>query len=367
MKAPAYTTCVDRKQYKNPDFSFELAAALFVAAMAGPLNPISLAFDLYLAIEVAMKVCEYLLHGKLVCLGGNECAIGHVTSFETVDDKEGFEKIDNDFCINVLPAPWGLESFTHDTFEHNYQKVVDDGMQGNLIREQAGMPTPREAHAGKKYSPYSTTYPSKNYIDYDTPSWMQGIPFEVPVLHTEIEGERIRAVCAALHGPLGLIPGMEKFCRWKPAGIPVGRWVCAALATLFAPLLLITLPLAWLLGADDNRDFRNAGSLKRGDFIVVYGRWVYDAGHAGYNELHPLLGLQKAPEPAAGLSDPQKFAQFRQRWCSLVSETPVPGFSGHHTPKQEKVYQAQLRPENRWYLHPEIDGCEPDKKPPVVK
>jgi hypothetical protein len=80
MAAPQYTTCVQPQDYKDPNLpSGNFLVALGQVIIGGGL-------------DVLLKVCDYLLHGKLVCLGGDRCAIGRLASFETVDDKSGFEK-----------------------------------------------------------------------------------------------------------------------------------------------------------------------------------------------------------------------------------------------------------------------------------
>ena len=36
----------------------------------------------------------------------------------------------------------------------------------------------------------------------------------------------------------------------------------------------------------------NPGSLDGGAVVVVTGDWVYDSGHAGWNEIHPVKSCQ---------------------------------------------------------------------------
>jgi len=99
MAAPMYTTCVDRNDYEEPSFTPEILIALGSFLLFGVVG----LFGSVVAVMAALhKVCEYILHGKLVCLGGDRCAIGRVAGFETVDDKNGFEKLDNDFSLKIL-------------------------------------------------------------------------------------------------------------------------------------------------------------------------------------------------------------------------------------------------------------------------
>jgi hypothetical protein len=360
MNPPIYTSCVDAKDYKGLDVTPEIVVAIAALVISG-FNLAGLVISVLVIMEALHRICEYMLNGKLVCLGGDECAIGHVAGFETVDDKTGFDKIDNDFSINLLLGPWDLEDFTHSDFVVSYNKVATDGNQGFLVAEYK-MPTPREAIGGKLYEPSVVEFPDNTYITYNPPP-INGVPYSVPVFHCEIEGERLHLVCAALDFPLSLIPGGTKICKWKPFGISIGRWICAALSTIFLPFVLIALPIAWAAGSDDNRDFKGAGTLKRGDIIVVSGRWVYDAGHTGWNELHPVLNVFKIDEKEmtrVNIND------LVNKWCSEIKSIP-PVKEGtaigdiNMTPVQQQTYDNQNKPENKWIFHPMLDGCKPRK------
>lgn len=370
MDAPQYTTCVDPADYEGLSFTPEIIAAI-VSLVVGGFNPVALIFDLFIVFEALHKLCEYLLHGKLVCLGGDQCAIGHLAGFETVDDKSGFDKIDNDFSLNVVLSPWDLADFTFNDLATNYKNAASDNMQGGLITQRPGMPKPREAPDDIRYDPSHKQYRNRNYITYGvTPT--PGTPFDVPVFHCEIEGERLHLVCAALNFPLSLIPGSDGFCRTKILGIPIGRFICALLSLIFAPIVLAALAIAWVAGSNDNRDFDNAGMLEAGDVIIVHGRWVYDAGHTGWNELHPVLSVQKITNSGdiAAAGSVTDFPGLQQRWCGRTGEAPPPGAKPTDagiTPQQQPVLTAQLQPQNRWNLHPIVDGCTPAEPPPVIR
>src|SRR5207249_2529415 len=112
------------------------------------------------------------------------------------------------------------------------------------------------------------------------------------------------------------------WCRIKLFGIPIGRWICSLLSTLFAPLVLAAMVAAWIAGSSDNRDFEGAGDLNPGDVVVIHGRWVYDAGHTGWNELHAVLSLQKIGDTvdAAAAGNLADFPDLRQRCCELTRQ-----------------------------------------------
>ena len=174
-----------------------------------------------------------------------------------------------------------------------------------------------------------------------------------------------RTVCAALHGLAGLgIPGL---CGFKLGPIPIGKVICALVATALAPLIIAALAAAWILGSEDNRDVDGAGDLRRGECILVRGRWVYDAGHQGWNEIHAVFSVQRIAPTACDWGNLQK---EWDRWCQRSDEVPPQVTIGKRpalmTPAQEQIYDAQLRPENRWVFHPLIDGCSPEPQPPVI-
>ena len=371
MGAPQYTTCVAPADYSDLDLTPELIAAAVTFIAAG-FSLVGLAIGLFLLMETLHKICEYTLHGKLVCLGGDQCAIGHVASFETVDDKKGFDKLDNDFSINLLLSPWDLEDFTYYDFDKNYQRVIADGMQGVLITEQSSTPVPHEAPDDtKRYDPTRVTFPNKGYISY-TEKNIPGIPYDVPIFHCEIEGERLHLFCATLDGLLSLIPGANKLCRVKVFGIPIGRLVCSLLSALLAPIIIPALIAAYFAGSNDNRDFDGAGDLNPGEVVVIRGRWVYDAGHTGWNELHPVLSVQKLsnPEDVKSAANVADFPKLRDTWCGRSHEAPPPGAKPADaglTPDQQVVLQNQLKPNNRWLLHPELDGCQPKEEEQIIK
>jgi hypothetical protein len=304
---------------------------------------------------------------------------------ETVADKKNFDKIDNDFCINLLLTPHEFDAFPFDAFQRgdstsnhrkdNYCKVASDHMQGVLISEQfyadgsPRMPKPHDWPADTK------DFPSKRYAanatSFDVFSFGDPVvappsgtpPILIPVLHTEIEGNRLYYVCSTLNALGNPIPG---FCSWKPLGIPIGHWVCSIVLAALTPIVLAALATAWAAGSDDNRDFEGAGSLAKGDQVIIYGRWVYDAGHGGYNELHAVKGVQKLDviKHWSDFNGAQDFMDWHDRWCKFISEAP-PGAepTGESaqglTPEQQHVQDRQNQSENRWLIHPLLDGCTP--------
>ena len=364
---PQYTSCVQPEDYEDLDVTPQVITLIVAALAGGPVGILAAGAAVMSALE---RVLDYMLNGKLVCLGGQECCIGVVVGFETTADKTFPDDIDNDFSINILlspdtaatyivmPFPTSAETKGQDPadwIKHKHLARAAAGAQGRLIAEQPNMPEPREPVDGYgHYSGYFHTPPSNEWN-------LQ------PVLHLECEGSRINDVRKTLEdiGSLGTGGGLCK--------IPIlGPIACAIVSFVLSPIVAAALTYAWF-AADEGAmaDAMDPGAppLKKGDLIVSTGRWVYDAGHGGYNELHAVRRIQiinnekdwTAYQPSAPWGT--DFAGFRDRWCSLIADVPpreapdappVP-----RTAKQEETAARQERPEHRWVLHPAVDGCLP--------
>jgi hypothetical protein len=364
----SYTHCVDRHDYEIPDFSLEAAMATLGAFLGNP------AFGTWAAINLIEELLDYMLNKKLVCLDGDRCAVGRIVGFETVDDKSFPEDVDNDFSINLMLFPSSLGDFVGKDGGTGWEEAKGE-VQGDLITEQPDMPEPRTPDDSKHYSKYSTTLDIVDAYAIGGFNTMVKLeqPIQVPVLHAECEGSRI-------HDLLQTLQDIESFGLGKDfCEIPVIGWIACALAKIFlSPIILAGLIAAWFAADDGNPDDARvdpeAGELALGDLIVVTGRWVFDAGHAGYNEFHPVKSIQKAGGKADyPLGDP---AEYIKRWCKPTSEVPPPDRDGPGgapqgmTPGQQGTWDAQREPHNRWVIHPFVDGCAPkdeDEQPPLIK
>ena len=122
--------------------------------------------------------------------------------------------------------------------------------------------------------------------------------YAVPVLHCECEGSRIHDV----HNVAGQMPGGGSGCKkhWYTA---IG---CAILRIIFFPFTTTFVTEAWLKARDG--DYHDAltgnGDLSIGDLVVVKGRWVFDAGHKGHNEIHAVETIQKIPDSKEHPAEP---------------------------------------------------------------
>jgi hypothetical protein len=178
--------------------------------------------------------------------------------------------------------------------------------------------------------------------------------FPIPVLHCEFEGTRIRDMLDAIEAfSLG-----GKWCKsnWFT------RALCTVLQTIFAPLALIAVGIAWAAATDgsDTDAVAGGGHVASKDWVVVRGRWAYDGGHTGWSEVHATRTVQKVNSYDVP-TDVTGFREYQKRWCERLSEVPHIDLAGVHplTPAQQAVADNQRDPANQWVLHPEIDGCEP--------
>lgn len=378
-----YTHCVQPADYVDPlprtSSPFQVIAGILNTVLGGWLPDTILG-------------CDYLLGGKLVCLGGDECAIGHITHFEPPSEKSFPQNLDNDFSLNILLAPQGLGDFAGQSDNIIDLKKAIAAPQGQLLAEQAGMPIPHEDEVDDsdndyhfnlhsfddRFFGYYSIYPDSNYLAYD-PSHSpfqvpgsDGPPFATPALLLEAEGDRVCQVCSVIQavtgGPVG-----RAICSATLFGIPIGSVICHIVGIVLTPLLPLlgaAVAAAWASARDGNIDDPRVGDgggeLHFGDLVVATGRWVYDAGHKGWNEFHPLKIIQRVDDRAY---DDAKIDDLRNRWCGMLAKVPPftpprdPPPQGM-TPGQTGVWNNQRQPANQWILHPDIDGCRDTQPPP---
>lgn len=361
------------------------------------------------------------------------CVIGEIADTEGIgEDKNPVEDVDNDFAVNVMLAPFGAlefwsayHDFTEtDTGGNKVQVSARENVlraatgvkhpmseaftppqpaarpQGDLIRLQAGMPLdkgkfifggyPFGGSNNPKFEGYfrsmvyhtmSGEYYSWTELfgkDYQTP--IVGSPdagkafgdyiikhpdakkFEVPVIHCEFEGSRIKDM-------LAVIEAFSLGGSWCKKNF-LFRLVCVVLQSLFAPIILAALAVAWANADDGNPAdaMEGGGTIGAKDRIILRGRWAYDGGHAGYNEVHATRVVQKIYNMP---QDPKQFESFRQDWCKRMGEIPRVESPGLHplTPAEQATHDNQQKPENQWVIHPDVDGCapEPAGEPPVIR
>lgn len=363
MAFKSYTSCVQPADYHDPPTYLEAVLADVALLFAAPeaVGP-ALMFELE-------TVLDYMLNGKLVCLGGDVCAVGQVLGFEPASEKSFPDNIDNDFSINLLLYPSVLGDFIDKDLDTSW-KEVKKLPQGGLVTEVPGMPEPHEAEGGKRYQPYSAKVKIEDA--YKIGGWNTMFPLKeaitAPVFHLECEGSRISDMYHTLEDISGLGTGV---CKLKLGPIPIGKLFCSVVAALLWPIVVAALVAAWLAADDgsaaDPRVGADQGELEAGDFIVATGRWTFDASHQGWNEMHPVKTLQRISRGFSDLPVGAEAVDLIVRWCRAVMVVPPGDRAGpggtpaSMTPSQQQTWDGQLDPRNRWIVHPDLDGCAPSE------
>jgi hypothetical protein len=339
--------CVSRSEFDALDFGdfigplITFLGGILSALVLGPIGAIIATIGAWWALQ---QVCAFLRGGKLICHDKFACVIGRVVEVEPVGHhKSGFEKIDNDYAANLLVAPH-LPGATRAAIEA-------DGLQGTFIA-----PNPISSDIG--FAGYTTNKAG----------------FEIPIIHCEFEGNRVCTFCDAAAAAIAML-GAAAALSWLCA-IPIIGWIACAIGWPIVLIVAGALLLDGWFGAHDGDPSDAAvnpgdGELaamddsgKGGDYVIIRGEWVYDAGHEGWNEFHPVHSVQKlhgAPYWTEGstAAEVAAFQTHYRDWC-------------HHTALADRpdIQEEQKEPRNRWVLHPDLDGCrdqDDPNEPPVPR
>ena len=80
------------------------------------------------------------------------------------------------------------------------------------------------------------------------------------------------------------------------------------------------------------------------DVLYVYGTWVFDSLHTGWNELHPIKKCTV-------------IGRWNGAWPADVPEVARRFDKGFDDARTPGTNMAQQDPHNRWKVHPYVDGC----------
>ncbi|HKV91641.1 MAG TPA: hypothetical protein VJW20_03725 [Candidatus Angelobacter sp.] len=430
-----FTKCYNHTPGEKPFNKDDLVAFAAGASIPGLLAALAsfltgnfvLGF-VFIAIQYAATIIaianEWLFH-RLVCVSGDQCAIGTVESLPTITPLLGAFDNDQFFDIRLMPhrhqdlykapnaaffnpsvnppgtVPWSralplvpgagpsLDGKTESTPQND---IFLDNFQGSLLLQPMIVDLP--------YTPVSIS---------DT-TITDGLPDATTMtrssLHCEAEGNFWQAMkdTAALQGTaVGVGAG---------AGAAAGAAAGCALGGLFGPIgCLIGAIIGFIAGLlaggaagayiaanaafnSDPGDVNDAnvgdlplGQLNDGDQVVVFGTHVYDGFHTGWHELHPLKAIARFSDPIFKSASPDvnhylewnpdategigalstldvqmglasipfrnAAIKVKDVWCRLLTDRFTPA-----------TIANQGRPENRWTIHPAVDGCQPDGPPP---
>ncbi len=324
-----YTSCAKPINYVHQTFGgyayYTMVIGLIVAALINAYNvwvvPIAIGL-----LVILITFLVWWLYNRLICLGGEECAIGVVLSKGKPQPTK--KAGDDDATMNILLAPGPT------TLEAGKQEYWDNPVQGHLVK-----PNQAVLDIGRGY------VEDEAHLKY------------VKALHCEFEGSGIRNVLAWASVILALL--IASLLVPFPASLILR--LLALLFTLLGGYTAIFDPL----NPGDPEDINpNLGMLKKGDIVVVKGDWIYDSLHGGWNEIHAVHDCQvigSLTEEQAwpsdlgnglGLDTPEKVKDALGAWCSAIRNANEAEEGG-----------SRDDPANNWVIHPLIDGCKP---PPII-
>ncbi len=335
-----YTECVNPSNFTFPLSAYTAGVVLaLVAVVVAPLILFTSIVSISLAIGADLLLiagCVFYLYGRLICLGGQQCAIGVVTTVlrpyvGSIIGKFG----DDDATMNVLLAPGPTDTKSDPSVYWNQ-------VQGGLVK-----PNDAILNIGLSYPQ------SGGDLDH------------VKNLHCEFEGSGIHDFLQWLELILAVLVALLAVMLLFPEAA-VLLWFLRLLAILWGGFAVGNVFLPGTSG-DPTDVSQSLGNLQAGDIVVVTGDWIYDSGHAGWNEIHAVHNCQIIPgkdgkTPAAlnsdgtwpddlgdgmGLDTPPKVQQMLERWCSAIGAA-----TGAQTGGSTKD------PANNWIVHPLIDGCQ---------
>jgi hypothetical protein len=389
-------------------FALGVSAPGLIAAIMAFLSGANVLGFIIVAIQYAVTITaianEWLFH-RLCCVTGDQCAVGTVEAPPKINPLLGSFDNDQFFDIRLmphrhndeykgpntaisasLPGP-SLDGLTEFTAEND---IFLDGFQGDLLKP---------FFTDLPYDPVDSDCP---VIDFGEVA--KGTKVTRCTLHCEAEGNfwaemKATAAAQALAVGAGAAAGAA---GGAAAGCAIGAIFCGIGCLIGAIIGAIAGGLGGAaagayLGASaafnsDPGDVNDAnvgddplGQLVNGDQVVVFGTHVYDGFHQGWHEIHPLKAIIKVADPKLamalpyvewdpnfpisdtgpgglsagdmrkGLASPTFTAAAKNTkndWCQLLREAFTPA-----------TIHTQGQPENRWTIHPAVDGCSTDGSP----
>jgi hypothetical protein len=332
MSYNQWTECVNRNKYSGAPWGNGAATAVFAATLYISLSTLITQTISWTPAVIAVLIgllsflivyCEWWLYGRLICLGGDRCAIGLLISVEPPENKSGFDALDTDYSINLLLAP--------NQIGDNQATIENDGIQGELIKQK---------------------HPETSGLDFEAETATGPSDAETAVLHAEFEGAGIYDFYIACLVALGFAIAAGVAAIICALGIPIVSWIACIIAIILAIISLAIALIGLAIGFGDtasptdvNEDLATLHPEK--DILIVKGEWIYDSAHGGWNEIHPIRHAQRIAEWNG--SWPFDINQALKEWCDAVGAASSPLTVGN-----------QKKPQQQWRIHPLIDGCKPD-------
>ena len=334
MAYKQYTECIGPAAYT--DFNHMLMAtiqSLLVGLMGTALLVVTSRLECWLflvevtAIAWVIAYCRLFLYQRLICLGGDRDCIGAVVS---VSGTTLTGLPDNDLSVNLL-----LEG---NEFGADRATVEASSPYGFLVQAHPSITARGLATGGHTSTDHATGKVSET-------------------LHVEFEGGGPYYLLLGAYAAFVAAIGALLLCVYLPP-IPGLQTIIAVLAILALLLLIIGGLIGLASGGDESDVNPNLGDLHPNtdpnngigagaDIIYVQGAWVFDPWHTGWNEIHPVKVCMRLGtwDGDWDVQPPEIILRVRAQF--ELAANPV-------------TQAAQQRPENRWVVHPALDGCAPD-------
>lgn len=351
MSYRQYTQCIDPKSFRGSPIIEAVAAALFASLLAIVIVILAtggiggLVGGAAAALGVVTGLLSFVnwwLYGRLICLGGDRCAIGMVISVEPPSEKTAtFWRLDSDYSFNLL-LPDRLPGATQ-------ADVIANGIDGNLIKNQPGTVA------------ILVSFTGESALACDEDKCGKGKCPDTAALHCEFEGAGMYIFYQWLKVIFGIL--LAGTIAGALCLIPVIGWI----ACLIAAILLAAAAAAFIASivhgnldaaspADVNPSLggelhQNDCSLTGADLVVVAGEWVYDSLHDGWNEIHPIRQCQRIGTWTGTWTFPSGRSPKDERdfWCGALG-----------TARDPLTSATQKEPQHQWTFHPVVDGCRPE-------
>ena len=330
MAFKQYTTCIPASEYV--DFNHLLVAtiqSLLVGATATAVAIAKSRLDCWgwllavLGTAWLVAYCRLFLYERLICLGGDRDAIGVVSS---VSGTTLTGLPDNDFSVNLL--------LQDNEFGADRATVESSTPYGFLVQAQPSVTARGLGTAGHQSTDQATGKKSED-------------------LHCEFEGGGVYYLLLGAYVAFAAAVAGLILCVYLPP-IPFLQQILTALMIL----VLLALLLGGLiglasggsssdvnpnLGAIHTNDDPNGGQGAGADILYIQGTWVFDPWHVGWNEIHPVKVCTRIGKWDGDWDlPPDVILRVRTQFDDAAAET---------------TKAAQARAENRWVVHPALDGC----------
>ena len=276
------------------------------------------------AAAEAVAACSWWLYKRLVCLGGDRSAAGMLVTIEPAVGKSGyFGALDTDYSINLLLYPT-LPGVLHADAEISVP-------YGELIKDQQGI--------------IDNVGFFKGYMAAEP-----GTTRESAVLHAEFEGGGVYDFYIGVSISLGLYIAAIIACAAIPP--PWGVIVAALLALLALLFWFISHEIGegdygnpnQVKGAPSELHTNDPTTTVGADLLYVYGTWVFDSFHEGWNEIHPIKKCTA-------------IGTWGGAWPADIPATVDKLDAGFADARDPATIGKQQQATHRWTVHPLIDGC----------